>query len=75
MEVIDGGAPSDLTYEEIKRDVTRLMKKVQDFNDRQADNEDKLEIFLAFSLVKEEDITCNGVASELFKSIVGNALA
>lgn len=74
MEVIDGGGSRDVTYEEIKRDAQRLMKKVQAFNDKQENVEGKLEIILAYSLVKEEDITCNGIASDLFKSILSQGL-
>lgn len=75
MEVIDGHFGDGVTYDEIKRDALRLLKKVQAYNDKQEGIEDKIELFMAYSLVKEEDITCNGVASDLFKSIVGNALS
>lgn len=74
MEVIDGNFGDGVTYEEIQRDVARLMKKVQAFNKDQQELDEKIEIFTAYSLVKEEDISCNGVASDLFRSIVGNAL-
>lgn len=75
MEVIDGGFDGrDVTYEEIKRDAARLLRKVKDFNDAREQTEDKLEIVLAYSLVKEEDICCNGIASDLFKSILSQGL-
>ena len=75
MEVIDGGGESrDVTVEEIKRDADRLLKKVKSYNDKQDNNEDKLEMILAYSLVKDEDISCSGVASELFKSILSQGL-